>query len=65
MCSNNYEIGSTFQVLEQMVKIIMVVVIAMVMIKGLDLEKKKEKNKKRLKAKVNLIGLFCFVDQDT
>jgi hypothetical protein len=33
-------------------------------IKCLDLEKKKEKNKK-LKAKVKLIGAFCFGDRDT
>ena len=36
----------------------------MVMIKCLDLEKKRKKNKK-LKAKVKLIGVFWFSDQDT
>jgi coenzyme F420-reducing hydrogenase beta subunit len=56
--------GSTFQVVEQMERIMMMVVIAMVMIKCLGLEKKKEKNKK-LKAKVYLIGALCFGDQDT
>ena len=49
MCSSDYEIGSIFQVMEQM-KIMMMVVITMV-IKCSGLEKKKEKNK-RLKAKV-------------
>jgi hypothetical protein len=37
--------GSTFQVVEQMMKIMMMVVITMVMIKCSGLEKKKEKNK--------------------
>jgi hypothetical protein len=37
-------LGSTFQVVEQMVKIMMMME-AMVMIKCSDLEKKKEKNK--------------------
>jgi uncharacterized membrane protein YhaH (DUF805 family) len=37
--------GRTFQVVAQMMKIMMMVVIAMVMIKCLGLEKKKEKNK--------------------
>jgi hypothetical protein len=55
--------GSTFQVVEEMEKI-MLVVIAMMMIKCSGLEKKKEKNKK-LKAKVYLIGVLCFGDQDT
>jgi hypothetical protein len=59
MCSSDYEIGSTFQVMEQMVKIMMMVVIAMVMIKCSHLEKKKEKNEK-LKAKVISIGAFVF-----
>jgi hypothetical protein len=57
--------GSTFQVVEQMVKIMMMVVIAIVVIKSSGLEKKKEKNKNGLKTKVNLIGSFCFGDQDT
>jgi hypothetical protein len=48
---------------EEMEKI-MLVVIAMMMIKCSGLEKKKEKNKK-LKAKVYLIGVLCFGDQDT
>ena len=42
--SSDYEIGSTFQVMEQMDKI-MVMVKSMEMIKCLGLEKKKEKNK--------------------
>ena len=42
--SSNYEIGSTFQVMDQMEKI-MVMVESMKMIKSSDLEKKKEKNK--------------------
>jgi hypothetical protein len=46
-----------------MVKIMMVE--AMVMIKSSSLKKKKEKNKNGLEAKVNLIGPFCFGDQDT
>ena len=48
---SDHEIGSTFQVMEQ------VVIMMMVMIKCLDLEKKKEKNKK-LKAKVKLDRSF-------
>ena len=44
---------------------IMMVVMAMVMIKCSGLEKKKEKKQNGLKAKVNLIGPFCFGDQDT
>ena len=55
--------GSTFKVVEQMLKIMMVVM-AMVVIKCSDLEKKKEKNKK-LKAKVISKGAFVFGDQDT
>ena len=42
--SSDYEIGSTFQVMEQMKKI-MVMVKSMEMIKCSGLEKKKEKNK--------------------
>ena len=42
--SSDYEIGSTFQVMEQMEKI-MVIVESMEMIKCSGLEKKKEKNK--------------------
>ena len=42
--SSDYEIGSTFQVMEQMEKI-MVMVESMEMIKCSGLEKKKEKNK--------------------
>ena len=46
--SSDYEIGRTFQVMEQMEKI-MVMVESMEMIKCSDLEKKKEKNKMGLK----------------
>ena len=42
--SSDYEIGSTFKVMEQMERI-MVMVESMKMIKSSDLEKKKEKNK--------------------
>ena len=41
--SSDYEIGSTFQLMEQMEKV-MVLVESMEMIKCLGLEKKKEKN---------------------
>ena len=54
--SSDYEIGSTFEVMKQIEKII-VMVESMKMIKCLDLEKKKEKNKK-LKAKVKLDRSF-------
>ena len=56
--SSDYEIGSTFQVMEQMEKI-MVMVESMEMIKCPGLEKKKEKQN-GLKAKVISIGPFCF-----
>ena len=46
--SSDYEIGSTFQVMEQMEKV-MVMIESMEMIKCSDLEKKKEKNKMGLK----------------
>ena len=61
--SSDYEIGSTFKVMEQMEKI-MVMVESMEMIKCPGLEKKKEKQN-GLKAMVILIGPFCFGDQDT
>ena len=56
--SSDYEIGTTFQVMEQMEKV-MVMMESMEMIKCSDLEKKKEK-KNGLKAKVISIGPFCF-----
>ena len=37
----------------------------MVMIKVLELGKEEREKQNRLKAKVNLIGPFCFSDQDT
>ena len=58
---SDHEIGSTFQVVKQMVKIMMMV---WTWWSSAWLENKKEKNKK-LKAKVISIGAFWFSDQDT
>ena len=58
--SSNYEIGSTFQVMEQMEKI-MVMVESMEMIKCLGLEKKKEKNKMGSRQRYNYRAILFSV----
>ena len=58
--SSDYEIGSTFQVMEQMEKI-MVMVESMEMIKVLGLGKEEREKQNGLKAKVILIGPFVLV----
>jgi hypothetical protein len=44
---------------------IMMMVEAMVMIKCSKLGKKEREKQNRLKAKIHLVGSFCFGDQDT